>query len=259
MAASKVKQDMPPVGGYGPIDYKRNLPRRGLSGYSMFAVGIGALLFGYWSMMRWNRERRRLQIEDFEARIALMPLLQAEKDRRVLQMLRENLEEEATIMKDVPGWKWFPLPEIHTLPPTAKPSVLCCLRWVPHALGASGIWGRPPLLKRSYFQEYEPTIFYPTRSADPLHRDLTTQCEKMDIPFLSYLPAEVQLINNAYRLVVDAVLVGGPCTRALATLKLLSIPLVSLDIPSGTPGGGGARGAGRWAWAEACLPTRACF
>ncbi|XP_012584583.1 PREDICTED: yjeF N-terminal domain-containing protein 3 isoform X3 [Condylura cristata] len=71
--------------------------------------------------------------------------------------------------------------------------------------------------------------------------DLTTQCEKMDIPFLSYLPTEVQLINDAYGLVVDAVLgpgvelgeVGGPCTRALATLKLLSIPLVSLDIPSG--------------------------
>ncbi|EHA98456.1 YjeF protein 3, partial [Heterocephalus glaber] len=90
--------------------------------------------------------------------------------------------------------------------------------------------------------EYEPTIFYPTRSLDLLHRDLTTQCEKMDIPFLSYLPAEVQLINDAYGLVVDAVLgpgvepaaVGGPCTRALATLKLLSIPLVSLDIPSGT-------------------------
>ncbi|XP_054394754.1 yjeF N-terminal domain-containing protein 3 isoform X4 [Pongo abelii] len=89
--------------------------------------------------------------------------------------------------------------------------------------------------------EYEPTIFYPTRSLDILHRDLTTQCEKMDIPFLSYLPTEVQLINEAYGLVVDAVLgpgvepgeVGGPCTRALATLKLLSIPLVSLDIPSG--------------------------
>lgn len=40
-------------------------------------------------------------------------------------------------------------------------------------------------------QEYEPTIFYPTRSLDPLHQDLTTQCEKMDIPFLSYLPTEV--------------------------------------------------------------------
>lgn len=42
-------------------------------------------------------------------------------------------------------------------------------------------------------QEYEPTIFYPTRSLDPLHRDLTTQCEKMDIPFLSYLPTEVSV------------------------------------------------------------------
>lgn len=92
--------------------------------------------------------------------------------------------------------------------------------------------------------EYEPSVFYPTRSLDELHRDLTTQCEKMDIPFLSYLPTEVQLINDAYGLVVDAVLgpgarlgdVGGPCTRALATLKQLSVPLVSLDIPSGTRG-----------------------
>ncbi|PNJ28231.1 NDUFA13 isoform 5 [Pongo abelii] len=108
MAASKVKQDMPPPGGYGPIDYKRNLPRRGLSGYSMLALGIGTLIYGHWSMMKWNRERRRLQIEDFEARIALLPLLQAETDRRTLQMLRENLEEEAVIMKDVPDWKVGP-------------------------------------------------------------------------------------------------------------------------------------------------------
>lgn len=27
-------------------------------GYSMFVVGIGILFFGYWSMMKWNRERR---------------------------------------------------------------------------------------------------------------------------------------------------------------------------------------------------------
>ena len=64
---------------------------------------------------------------------------------------------------------------------------------------------------------------------------------------LPCLSSQVQLINDAYGLVVDAVLgpgvepreVGGPCTRALATLKLLSIPLVSLDVPSGMPGGGG--------------------
>ncbi|XP_011949949.1 PREDICTED: NADH dehydrogenase [ubiquinone] 1 alpha subcomplex subunit 13 [Cercocebus atys] len=122
MEMSKVKQDMPPPGGYGPIDYKRNLPRRGLSGYSMLAIGIGTLLYGHWSIMKWNRERRRLQIEDFEARIALMPLFQAETDRRTLQMLRENLEEEAIIMKDVPDWK-------------VGESVFHTTRWVPPLIG----------------------------------------------------------------------------------------------------------------------------
>ncbi|XP_032127132.1 NADH dehydrogenase [ubiquinone] 1 alpha subcomplex subunit 13 [Sapajus apella] len=135
MAASKVKQDMPPVGGYGPIDYKRNLPRRGLSGYSMLALGIGTLLYGYWKIVTWNRERRRLQIEDFEARIALMPLFQAETDRRVLHMLRENLEEEAIIMKDVPGWK-------------VGESVFNTTRWVPPLIGE--LYGLRPLEEAVY-------------------------------------------------------------------------------------------------------------
>uniref|UniRef100_A0A1D5QUP9 NADH dehydrogenase [ubiquinone] 1 alpha subcomplex subunit 13 n=1 Tax=Macaca mulatta TaxID=9544 RepID=A0A1D5QUP9_MACMU len=251
MEMPKVKQDMPPPGGYGPIDYKRNLPRRGLSGYSMLAIGIGTLLYGHWSIMKWNRERRRLQIEDFEARIALMPLFQAETDRRTLQMLRENLEEEAIIMKDVPDWKAFPLPALSRKQRTVL--VVCG----PEQNGAVGL----VCARHLRVFEYEPTIFYPMRSLDLLHRDLTTQCEKMDIPFLSYLPTEVQLINEAYGLVVDAVLgpgvepgeVGGPCTRALATLKLLSIPLVSLDIPSGMPGRGGHNGAWR-AWVESPVP-----
>ncbi|KAI5931408.1 YjeF N-terminal domain-containing protein 3 [Manis javanica] len=279
-------------------------------------------------MMKWNRERRRLQIEDFEARIALMPLLQAEKDRRVLQMLRENLEEEAIIMKDVPNWKvgesvphhamgdprdggalWaapkrgnhpqhLQLPVVHVfealvlvlkrslgvvgLLQVARTAEAAALErelledyrfgWQQlvelcgHAstLAVAKVFPLPALSRKQRIVlvvcgpeqngavglvcarhlrvfEYEPTIFYPTRSLDLLHRDLTTQCEKMDIPFLSYLPTEVQLINDAYRLVVDAVLgpgvepceVGGPCIRTLATLKLLSIPLVSPDIPSG--------------------------
>ncbi|KAM4883987.1 yjeF N-terminal domain-containing protein 3 [Sylvia borin] len=97
--------------------------------------------------------------------------------------------------------------------------------------------------------DYEPTIFYPRRSSDPLQRDFTTQCEKMDIPFLSYLPAEVQLINDAYNAVVDAVLGAEgtqgtqegtregtegtePCAAILATLRHVRIPIVSLDVPS---------------------------
>ncbi|KAK2087815.1 NADH dehydrogenase 1 alpha subcomplex subunit 13 ndufa13/GRIM19 [Saguinus oedipus] len=74
--------------------------------------------------------RQRLQIEDFEARIALMPLFQAETDRRILHMLRENLEEEAIIMKDVPGWK-------------VGESVFNTTRWVPPLLGE--LYGLRPL------------------------------------------------------------------------------------------------------------------
>ncbi|KAJ7308243.1 hypothetical protein JRQ81_008768 [Phrynocephalus forsythii] len=104
-AARKVKQDMPPPGGYGPIDYKRHMPRRGLSGYSLFAIGFGIFTYGWYSLAKWNRERKRLQIEDLEGQIAILPLLMAEEDRRMLRMLRENFEEEAKIMKDVPGWQ----------------------------------------------------------------------------------------------------------------------------------------------------------
>ncbi|XP_029469673.1 NADH dehydrogenase [ubiquinone] 1 alpha subcomplex subunit 13 [Rhinatrema bivittatum] len=143
MAATKVIQDMPPAGGYGPIDYKRNLPRRGLSGYSMFAIGIGVSFFGYWRIFAWNRERRRLQIEDLETRVALFPLLQAEKDRRLLRQLRENLEEEAIIMKDVPGWK-------------VGESVFHTERWVNPSLNE--LYNLKPLKEfvheRSAFQRY---------------------------------------------------------------------------------------------------------
>lgn len=89
--------------------------------------------------------------------------------------------------------------------------------------------------------EYMPTVFYPKRSAHSLHQDFTVQCERMDIPFLSYLPTEVQLINDAYNLIVDSVLgletelgeAEEPFTSIILTLQGVKIPIVSLDIPSG--------------------------
>ncbi|KAI5092707.1 yjeF N-terminal domain-containing 3-like [Silurus meridionalis] len=88
--------------------------------------------------------------------------------------------------------------------------------------------------------EYMPTVFYPKRSSQIPHLDFTVQCEKMDIPFLSYLPTEVQLINDAYKLVVDALLgpetepgSAEPFTGIILTLQGVKIPIASLDIPSG--------------------------
>ncbi|XP_027488246.1 yjeF N-terminal domain-containing protein 3-like, partial [Corapipo altera] len=76
--------------------------------------------------------------------------------------------------------KAFPLPSL----PRKQPTVLVVCG--PAQNGAIGLVCARHL--RSF--DYEPTIFYPKRSPDPLYRDFTTQCEKMDIPFLSYLPTE---------------------------------------------------------------------
>ncbi|XP_032803701.2 NAD(P)H-hydrate epimerase isoform X2 [Petromyzon marinus] len=87
---------------------------------------------------------------------------------------------------------------------------------------------------------YEPTIFYPKRPNKPLFQALTTQCERMDIPFLSYLPTQVQLLNDAYSLVVDAIFgfsfsgeVREPFGTILTTLKQVNMPIISIDVPSG--------------------------
>ncbi|XP_052018412.1 yjeF N-terminal domain-containing protein 3 [Apodemus sylvaticus] len=144
---------------------------------------------------------------------------------------RQQLVEICGHASAVAVTKAFPLPSLSRKQRTVL--VVCG----PEQNGAVGL----ACARHLRVFEYQPSIFCPAHSADALHRDLTTQCEKMDIPFLSFLPAEVRLIDDAYGLVVDAVLgpgvrlaeAGGPCARALATLKRLSIPLVSLDVPSG--------------------------
>lgn len=57
-----------------------------------------------------------------------------------------------------------------------------------------------------------------------------------------WLCAQVQLINDAYNLVIDAIMgpesdhtnVKEPYAGILVTLKQVKIPMASVDIPSGT-------------------------
>ncbi|KAF8795139.1 NAD(P)H-hydrate epimerase like protein [Argiope bruennichi] len=86
---------------------------------------------------------------------------------------------------------------------------------------------------------YEPTIFYPKRTNKPLYENLTIQCQEMDIPFLSFLP-ETKLIDDSYNLVVDALFgfsfkppVRPEFEDCMKKLKNLSIPVCSVDVPSG--------------------------
>ncbi|NXR86894.1 NNRE epimerase, partial [Hypocryptadius cinnamomeus] len=87
---------------------------------------------------------------------------------------------------------------------------------------------------------YQPTVYYPKRPSKPLFEGLTTQCNKMDIPFLPEFPTEAAFIDELYGLVVDAIFgfsftgaVREPFGSILSTLERITVPIASIDIPSG--------------------------
>ncbi|KAJ9655639.1 hypothetical protein H2198_005537 [Neophaeococcomyces mojaviensis] len=74
-------QDMPPVGGYEAVQYKRNIPVRGLKPvYYMLGVGL-IMTYGWRQIFIGQREKHELAREKMWSRIHITPLLQAEEDR----------------------------------------------------------------------------------------------------------------------------------------------------------------------------------
>ena len=55
-------QDMPPTGGYNPVQYKRNLPVRGFRP-AAYLVGTAALMtYGFWRVGQGIREHKYVRI-----------------------------------------------------------------------------------------------------------------------------------------------------------------------------------------------------
>ncbi|XP_061839257.1 NAD(P)H-hydrate epimerase [Nerophis lumbriciformis] len=86
---------------------------------------------------------------------------------------------------------------------------------------------------------YEPSILYPKKPNKPLFHGLTTQCQKMEIPFLTEMP-EARVIDEAFNLVIDAIFgfsfkgaVREPFGSIIDVLKKTTAPIASIDIPSG--------------------------
>ncbi|XP_028911659.1 NAD(P)H-hydrate epimerase [Ornithorhynchus anatinus] len=87
---------------------------------------------------------------------------------------------------------------------------------------------------------YAPTVYYPKRPSRPLFEGLVTQCEKMEIPFLADIPPEPALVDELYGLVVDAIFgfsfagpVRAPFADVLQVLAKVTVPIASIDVPSG--------------------------
>ncbi|XP_021357610.1 NADH dehydrogenase [ubiquinone] 1 alpha subcomplex subunit 13-like [Mizuhopecten yessoensis] len=102
MAAS-IKQEMPPKGGYGPIDWKQRIPRA-LSGTRIL---LGATAF--WGLcvakkLYFNEIYLSENREMSDSRTAMWPFLLAEEQRLEIRRWRENRDYENELMKDVDGW-----------------------------------------------------------------------------------------------------------------------------------------------------------
>ncbi|XP_029039387.1 NADH dehydrogenase [ubiquinone] 1 alpha subcomplex subunit 13 [Osmia bicornis bicornis] len=98
-------QDLPPEGGYSPIQTERIKLRRvigGRLGIALFyTVSIGASYLYYLNL----RDVRRSEIEMRSSRLAIYPLLEAERDRALLKHMRRLRDEEADLMKNYPNWE----------------------------------------------------------------------------------------------------------------------------------------------------------
>ncbi|KAI4127618.1 MAG: hypothetical protein LQ338_003113 [Usnochroma carphineum] len=78
---TSMAQDLPPVEGYEPVQYKRNLPARGFRpSYYLLAMGL-VMTYGFYKYGKGVREHNELGREKMWSRIYLIPVLQAETDR----------------------------------------------------------------------------------------------------------------------------------------------------------------------------------
>lgn len=93
-------QDLPPIGGYEPVQWKRNLPSRGFRPVVYFWILTGVMGFGFYRYYKGVDEQRELFREKQWARFYLQPLLLAEDDRNIArryfsEMKRQDLVKES--------------------------------------------------------------------------------------------------------------------------------------------------------------------
>eukprot|EP00270_Netrium_digitus_P006569 TRINITY_DN19152_c0_g1_i1.p1 TRINITY_DN19152_c0_g1~~TRINITY_DN19152_c0_g1_i1.p1 ORF type:complete len:145 (-),score=50.44 TRINITY_DN19152_c0_g1_i1:200-634(-) len=118
-------QDGPPPGGFPAVRYARRIANSGPSGAALALTSASIIAYGMYQVGQGNLKRRELKKEKMDARMAILPLIQAEEDARFVRERKKQLEEEAELMKNVPGWK-------------VGASVYSSGRWMPPATGKLG-------------------------------------------------------------------------------------------------------------------------
>ncbi|GBL52431.1 hypothetical protein ACI3LY_001314 [Candidozyma auris] len=90
-------QDLPPIGGYQPIQWKRNIPSRGFRPSIYFWGITGIIAFGFYRFYKGVDEQRELAREKQWARFSLEPLLRAEEDRHLARRYFSELKRREKV------------------------------------------------------------------------------------------------------------------------------------------------------------------
>jgi len=109
-SSAPYKQDLPPKGGYAPINFRRIPARQVLNAPIIFGGLIGSMAVGAWFYKRGMRTWSTWQTEYKSATLALTPLMLAERDREYLKQCRRNRDAEAKLMANEEGWEvgtWY--------------------------------------------------------------------------------------------------------------------------------------------------------
>merc|ERR1711936_653337 len=99
------KQDLPPKGGYAPINYKRIPARSVLNAPLIYGGLFASMAYGVYQYKRGMRQVFKEEVEMKSASLAITPLMLAERDREYLKQLRKNRDAEEKLMSDVEGWE----------------------------------------------------------------------------------------------------------------------------------------------------------
>uniref|UniRef100_A0A915DY56 NADH dehydrogenase [ubiquinone] 1 alpha subcomplex subunit 13 n=1 Tax=Ditylenchus dipsaci TaxID=166011 RepID=A0A915DY56_9BILA len=114
----KIKQDLPPSGGYQRFNWHRTYAKALWKPRVVIPIFIGTGIYGYYQLQAKMKAKSTLKFEDVDIYNAMYPFLTAERDRRWLKFLNKNRDYENEVMKNVKGWKtgtWYGEPVYFTL------------------------------------------------------------------------------------------------------------------------------------------------
>ncbi|XP_033226324.1 NADH dehydrogenase [ubiquinone] 1 alpha subcomplex subunit 13 [Belonocnema kinseyi] len=104
-AAKSRAQDMPPPGGYGPIQTDRIKIRNFMTAPLTIGLFVASQFIGFYFYGLNYKKIKDEKAEMKSARFAMFPMLLAERDRAFLKQLRKNRDEERELMKNDPEWE----------------------------------------------------------------------------------------------------------------------------------------------------------